>query len=295
MVCGMSQQGKNNLPEGESSIRRRLFRRLPAQDSSGEADSAVVSWSGGTFCVSAPLLRKWLDSDPQDRWWPLGDAACCPDGATRIQHFVDGPSGTLASICSHARTGSWWVAGSIRDKWYQLGASSGLFGLPVEDAWPTLDGRGRIQRFSPSSTVSPAGAIASHPDHGTFGVQGEIFDLWAATGYESGAGLPECDGMSCGDGRGWFAQFLGDVRSRIYRTAEFGTILIRDPFFRAWRELGAERSALGYPTRQEDDGPVAGSRRMCFEHGSILMSHDGKMRVSPAKRAHARPRRPNRR
>jgi hypothetical protein len=279
---------------GKSSLYRQRFRRSP-QDPSGEADTAIASWSGGTFCVSAPVLRRWLDTDGRGRYWPLGDATSCPDTATCIQHFLHVTAGTLASICWHPRTGAWWIAGSIRDKWYQLGASGGAFGPPIEDAWPTLDGRGRIQRFSPSATMSPGAAIASQPDHGTFGVQGSIFELWAATGYESGAGLPECDEMSCCDGRGWFCQFLGAARSRIYRTAEYGTIPIRDPFLRAWYELGAERSALGYPTRQEEDGPAAGSRRMRFENGSMLMAHDGKVRVQLSQGGRGRPWRPSRR
>lgn len=236
-----------------------------------------MSWAGRTFRIEGAVLAAWRAADA--RWHPLGDARASAGGA--LQEFVHGATGALATICAHPRAGAWWVIGAVRDRWYEAGAQLGALGWPLEDARATADGRGVLQRFGRDGDGdAPAGAIASHPGAGTYLVDAVIHEAWLAAGGERELGLPECDTLGCGDGRGRYSQFLGGVRSRIYWTARHGAALVPDPIFTAWYERGAERGPLGYPIA----GPRAGEggREVPFERGIARVAPGGDVHLEPA-------------
>jgi uncharacterized protein with LGFP repeats len=279
-VLGYPSSRQQALRTGELTLSYQFFRGLEQDASAQERESVILSWCGGTFYLHGMILQKWMKAGGQEAWWPLGDVSFSRDGSTRVQHFLNPGTGRLASICSNAETGMWWVTGSIRDKWYQLGAGTGSLGLPVEDERVCSGGEGHIQSFRLPTLPTVSGSIACHPRIGTFSVHGEIHKFWAEAGYESEIGLPECDILMCGDGRGCYSQFRGKVRSRIYLTKTHGAVLIRDPFFSAWYALGAERGSLSYPVSAEEEGPTPGSSKVRFENGTMLRLHDGRIEVS---------------
>lgn len=274
-VLGHPSSRKQTLRAGELTLSYQSFREFEQ-----ERESVILAWDGGASYLHGMILQKWMEAGGPEAWWPLGDVGFSRDGLTHVQHFLNPETGRLASICSNAETGTWWVAGSIRDKWYQLGADTGYLGLPIEDERICSGGEGRIQSFRLPTLPTVSGSIACHPGIGTFSVHGAIHKFWAEAGYESEIGLPECDIIMCGDSRGSYSQFRGKVRSRIYLTKTRGTILIRDPFFSAWHDLGAERGSLAYPVSAEEEGPTPGSSQVRFEKGTILRLRDGRIEVS---------------
>ncbi len=245
------------------------------------ADPHLVSWAGRSLPIRGAILTAWRAASG---WHPLGEERATAGGV--VQHFVQAETGALATICAHPVAGTEWVMGAIRDKWYEVGAELGRLGWPREPARATLDPGGAIQRFGGDA---PTGAIASHPARGTYLIHADLHDTWLAAGGERALGLPECDTMLCGDGRGRYIQYarapveaapsgLRVARTRIYGHVRHGVHVVADPILAAWRGTDCERGPLGYPTAavQADGDP--GGMKMQFEHGAICVSPTGEVR-----------------
>src|SRR5262249_23689150 len=80
--------------------------------------------------------------------------------------------------------------------------------------------------------------------------------LGSAPGEEKGAP----------DGRGRYRNYQNGA---IYYTPQTGAHYLRGAIAERWRNLGAERSELGYPTTDETIWPD-GRRVVSFEHGAIF-------------------------
>ena len=142
---------------------------------------------------------------------------------------------------------------------------------------PKIDGVGRAQSFS------GGGIISWHPSLGAFAVWGQIGAKWVALGRES-YGYPITDETRCADGRGRYNHFrsihlAGDPEASIYWTPTTGAHEIRGAIRAAWRDRGAERSSLQYPTSDEFPTGRADERRSDFEHGYILWTRSRGARI----------------
>jgi uncharacterized protein with LGFP repeats len=234
----------------------------------------VVSWAAGMFPIPGPLYEKWAGEFATRQALPLGKATAGSDGDRQLQQFAmkDGSVWTLCQLADEA----FWVAGRIRDKWYQLGALHGVLGVPVGNAAHTADGRGLIQQFSSIRTSAPTGAIVFHPlSGGPFAVNGDIYRRWERGGFERGVGLPESDALSCGNGRGRFMDFGGNEPCRIYLTEGVDAVLIPAPFLEPWLETGGEAGVLGHALGDTAWSTSTRHLTMVFEHGLMWASPEG--------------------
>jgi uncharacterized protein with LGFP repeats len=174
------------------------------------------------------------------------------------------------------------VIGAIRAKWLVFGGESGM-GLPLSVELPTFDGQGRAQSFRGGQRL-PAATISWHPDIGeAFAVWGLIQEKWNAVGREQ-YGYPVTDELPCPDGRGRFNHFrsmqlAGRPEASVYWTPETDAHEVHGAIRAAWKDMGWERSSLGYPTSDEYDPGKPGWRRSDFEHGRMDWSAEGGARL----------------
>jgi hypothetical protein len=157
------------------------------------------------------------------------------------------------------------VKGEIHKKFAAMGFEAGL-GYAVGDETAFGTEGGRYQRFS-------AGSIYITPRNGTVAVNGDIHQKYAAYGYEaSGLGYPISNVLSTPDNAGRFVNFATN-NGVIYSHPSTGAHVVTGPIAQKWRELGAERSWLGYPT--VDQAPLPKGARTVFQNGRVDSSSDG--------------------
>jgi LGFP repeat/Alpha-L-arabinofuranosidase B (ABFB) domain len=94
----------------------------------------------------------------------------------------------------------------------------------------------------------------------------ELLDAYLRLGgHASALGPPSSDDACTADRRGRHAHF--GTAGSIYSTDLTGAHAVQGAIRAKWVSLGAERSALGYPT--SDELTIPGGRRSTFEHGRI--------------------------
>ncbi|MGY1781217.1 N-acetylmuramoyl-L-alanine amidase [Geodermatophilus sp. SYSU D01036] len=166
------------------------------------------------------------------------------------------------------RTGGQVVAGGIALAYQRLGAEVGRLAYPVAGEEYLGDGRGFRQRFQGGSIYWTAAT-------GGMQVTGGIGGLYAGTGAQAGRlGYPVNDERGLADGRGVVQSFEGGV---VYWTATTGPHYVAGGIGALYRDLGAERSRLGYPT--SDETAVPGGIVSTFEHGRITWTPEAGPRV----------------
>ena len=157
------------------------------------------------------------------------------------------------------------AASAIREKWAAVGKEGSPLGQPVGEEVPTFDGVGRWQQFQ-------GGIISWHPETGAHIVWGKIGERWIEKGREQ-FGYPITDELKTADGRGRVSEFRA-VQHRqkpvasIYWSPETGAHEVFGAIRDKWTELGAERSALGYPVSPEHD--QADGRLQRFQGGVLF-------------------------
>ncbi|CAN5527286.1 hypothetical protein BH11ACT7_BH11ACT7_16460 [soil metagenome] len=186
------------------------------------------------------------------------------------------------------QTGAWVVRGVINAAWDRLGGSSGSLGVPVEDE--TYAGETISQRFTDGElsydtatrtfTSSPpelAGQLADLPlpdDAAT------AIDLaWRVAGGPGGQ-LGAKDGAQYPVGDGAGQNFAG---GKIFFSPATGAHVVSGTILDKYEEAGGPTGELGFPTANEVDGDVPGSRVSTFgaedsaaivwtpEHGAIIV------------------------
>jgi uncharacterized protein with LGFP repeats len=197
---------------------------------------------------ASPALQRALGA-------PVTDELSCPDHVGRFRHYANN-----GSIYWTPATGPWAVWGRIRELWSAMGWETSLLGYPVTDESPCPDGVGRFNHFQ-------GGSIYWTEDTGAHEVHGAIRDLWSGMGWERSAlGYPVGDEFACPDGVGRFSHFQG---GSIYWTPATGAHEVHGAIRETWASLGWERSPLGYPVGDEQNGPNNVGRVSAFEHGVI--------------------------
>jgi hypothetical protein len=133
-------------------------------------------------------------------------------------------------------------------------------GLPTTPETSTPDGKGRYRHYR-------GGVIYWSPETGAYEVHGSILEKWKQLGWERSAlGYPTTDEAGTPDGKGRFNHFQ---HGGIYYTGETGAYEVRGEIYKKWKQLGWERSALGYPTTDEAGTPDGRGRFNHFQGGSI--------------------------
>jgi uncharacterized protein with LGFP repeats len=227
----------------------------------GEPGAGLLSWTAGSV--------------------PLGPVVVSPICHGRTQHFVRSSDGELSTVHRHDDRGPAEVRGRIRDKWYELGAESGVLGCPTGVEQPCADGTGRCSEFVTADAawagLRADGVIVCRADGTTHEIRGAIWHGWVELGSVEGLGYPVSGQFTCDDGVGLFSQFRGARRARLYLTPSGGLRVVGDPFLAAWQAIGLEAGPLGYPAG--DEHHAGGVRVLRFERGAMSWSAEHGMRI----------------
>jgi uncharacterized protein with LGFP repeats len=226
-----------------------------------------IYWSPatGAFEVHGGIRDRWLELKGAYGvlGLPLTDETGTGDGAGRYNHFQYG------SIYWSPSTGGFEVYGSIRDKWFGLGAEQSMLGYPTSGELGTPDGKGRYNRFQ-------HGSIYAGPS-GTFEIDGAIDDKWASLGREqSMLGYPAMDVGTTPDGKGHYTHFQ---YGSIYWSPSTGAFEVHGSIRQKWSDLGWEKSVLGYPTSDEQVTPDGKAFYSRFQYGSIYAAPPGTFEI----------------
>lgn len=193
--------------------------------------------------------------------YPSGDER--DDAGFRRQDFE---GGYLRWSASTGVSVVQYVGGAIADRYRTLGGPGGALGPPLgpEQAAPY---GGRFNAFR-------AGWIYYHPETGAHAVYGLIGAHWNQLGRVA-FGYPTNDETPTAGRTGLYNQFRavhlpGKPEAAIYYSQQTGAHAVYGAIYQKWREMGWERSPLGYPVKDEYDD--AGFRRVDFEHGTLRWS-----------------------
>jgi uncharacterized protein with LGFP repeats len=146
----------------------------------------------------------------------------------------------------------------ITAKHLELGGDRGLLGPAAGPEVPVHGGRSR--GFS-------RGSIFWSATTGAHEVHGLVLDTYRGLGAtRSALGFPTSDEQPTPDGRGRLNHFQ---RGSIYFTPATGAREVRGTIRDAWWRLGAERSAVGFPTSNELGTPDGRGRANHFQHGTV--------------------------
>ena len=200
--------------------------------------NGVITWTsshGAWETINGPIRDRWvqLGASNGSLGAPTGPPTTEQDGR-QWQAFQNGV------ITYSQATGAWeTIAGKVRDRWVQLGASNGTLGLPTGPKVQTFDGR--VYQYYQN------GVIFWTSDTGAYAViNGPIRDRWVQAGGSVGKlGLPTNPLFTEQDGRQWQA-FQNGVITWTSSTGAWETI--NGPIRDHWVQLGASNGSLGAPT-----------------------------------------------
>ncbi len=205
-----------------------------------EFEGGKIYWTAarGAWGVLANIDERYGALDGINGYlgtpYTLGGCGIKSDGC--YQNFLGG------NIYWSAATGAWDVSGGIGARWIALGAERSLIGYPASAEVRGLKNSGAYQNYE-------NGRIYWSAATGAWDVSGAIKDRWAIFGSENSLfgypNGPEIRGLRDG---GSYQQFqIG----RIYWSAATGAHPVAGGIGDYWRQKGAEKSTLGYPTSGE--------------------------------------------
>ncbi len=169
------------------------------------------------------------------------------------------------SIYWSPASGAHEILGAIRDSWANKGYEQSFLHYPTTDESGTPDGVGRYNHFQSD------GSIYWTPATGAQSVHGAIQDHWSSLGWErSVVGYPTTDESGTPDGVGRYNHFTGGDGASIYYSPATGAFSVHGAIRDKWAAQGWERSALGYPT--SDENAASSGRMSNFGNGAIYWS-----------------------
>lgn len=217
-----------------------------------DADTTLTA----TYVYVSPIDERY-DTDPALRatvGTPTGPEL--GDAALRWRDYTQG------RVYWSPDTGVHEVHGAILAKYRELGLHGG-YGVPTSDELFGADGRGRY------STFTGGRAIYWTPETGARAVYGLIKERYDSLGAEAGVlRYPTTDELGTPDRIGRYNHFQG---GSIYFSPGTGAWQVGGAVQDKWRDLGWERSFLGYPTSNETGTPDGVGRYNSFagENGAI--------------------------
>ena len=151
--------------------------------------------------------------------------------------------------------------GPIGSFYERVGGVGGPLGYPTRSVSWLPDRVGQYATFQ-------NGTVYWSPRTGTRSMMGAVGDRYTATGGVTGPlGYPRQSVSWLADRVGQNALF---ERGAIWWKPATGAHVLRGAFLTTYRNEGAERGRLGYPTRSAY--AVSGGTRMDFERGTITVS-----------------------
>jgi uncharacterized protein with LGFP repeats len=147
----------------------------------------------------------------------------------------------------------------IKEKWDSTGGIDGTLGIPYDESKKTIKNDGYYQRFQ-------HGSIYWKSNIGAFEVHGGVESTYNKMGYEASyLGFPTSDTINLGDGCS-YNNFEGGV---IYYNPLFSGCASHGSILAKWRELGAEKSIIGYPVGDIEDLEDGKGQFQRFQFGDI--------------------------
>jgi uncharacterized protein with LGFP repeats len=189
---------------------------------------------------------------------PTNDETSTPDGVGKYNHFKGGSNGVTSSIYWTATTGAQLVQGQIRDKWAATAWERGPLGYPTTSQITAGDGVSKYSNFQ-------QGTIYWSSAYGAQAVVGRIYQKWGDYQFDAGAlGKPVTSELGTPDGVGRYNVFQG---GSVYWSPSTDAHSVGGAIRDRYRDLGWERSYLGYPTT--DEFSINNGRQSNFQHGFI--------------------------
>ena len=270
---GRDPQGTTVLTSGGgSSSRYPAGTNVRVNVIAGHRETNSTACPGDAAYSRLPALRRAVadrtassstTSPVESKYASLGGSAgflgsaTSPEGPAAgglYRHYQAG------SIYWSSATGAREVHGAVVQRWAGMGWERGPLGYPTTDETGTPDGRGRFNHFQ-------NGSIYWSPSTGAQDVYGAIRSAWSASGWELGPlGYPTTGETAAPDGVGRYNDFQ---KGSVYWSERTGAHDVRGPLLTAWRGLGAQSSALGYPVTGERTTPDQAGRYNHFERGSV--------------------------
>jgi uncharacterized protein with LGFP repeats len=219
---------------------------------------------GGARLIHGPVHTAWKAGGSYSTFgFPTTHTTCglANDGCR--QHFMH------SNLYWSTGTGAVAMRGALRTAYLSVGEESGVLGYPTADQVCGTAGRCR-QTFQ-------GGTLVTEPAAPTRLVPGDVEDVWAAQGYESGPlGYPTT-GLICGLRNGGCGQvFQG---GRVYTAPGAGAHALTGAALSAWIQQGAEAGGLRYATGDAVCGLADGGCKQQFEGGAIHWSSTAGTRV----------------
>lgn len=169
-------------------------------------------------------------------------------------------------------TGANSVIGAIGAAYQAEDGPDGSLGLPTSGEKRTPDGTGRYSDFQ-------NGVIYWSPTTGAHAVRGAIRAMWQDQGAERGdLGYPTTDEIANPNKPGVVQGFQGGT---VYWSEETGPKIVKGAILKAYREAGAENSALGYPATDEIALSTRNGAFNRFQGGYIYWSRETGAHVVP--------------
>jgi len=203
-----------------------------------------------------------------DDWYSLGGANSPVGLPLGNENPIFDHSGVFTlfqrgSIYWSPASGANEILGAIRDSWANKGYEQSFLHYPTTNELGTPDGVGRFNHFQND------GSIYWTPATGAQSIHGAIQDHWSSLGWErSVVGYPRTDETGTPDGVGRYNHFSND--GSIYWTPATGAQSVHGAIRDRWEAMGWERSALGYPT--SDENAASSGRMSNFQNGAIYWS-----------------------
>ena len=235
--------------------------------------------SGFTSTFGALYANYLALGGPNAVGVPFRDDQVCVGGVGQynIYNRVEGSASNPTLSYWHPYFGSGSVTGATLQLFNLQHNETGPFGFPISNRLHSSDATATYTNFRKALTGSVRnGRIYENPVTGTFGIYGTIFDHYVAQKAHTGRlGYPISLPTKCQGGQGGhFADFAtianGQVayESSIYTNPTTGTFSVIGPIRDAWKALGAETGALGFPT--SDQKKTADSLAVFNTFGTIV-------------------------
>lgn len=220
----------------------------------------TIYWSPGTGAneVYGGILNRYreLGADRSALGLPTSGEQPGRTTGTRFNTFVGG------RIYWSSPSGAHEVSGAILWRYAQLGSDASVLGLPTQAEHAARLAGAREQGFT-------RGIVLSSSRTGTWEVYGGILGKYRQLGSEVGLlGLP-ASGELAGASGSRYQAFAG---GRVYWSSATGANEVHGAILAKYLALGAETSALGLPTSDEQGTGVPGWRISNFQHGAIYWS-----------------------
>ena len=182
---------------------------------------------------------------------------------TRVQEYQYG------RLYWSAATGTHLLRGEILAAYLAAGGPAAL-GAPTVDETPAAGGRGQLNHFSGGASIFWS------PTTGARVVQGEIWQAYRASGWETGPlGFPvSSEGAAAGGGRVSHFEF-GDV----YWSGATGAHPVQGRIRDVWLANGGAGGGLGYPRTDERVGAGGAGRYSDFTGGTVYWTPTDDARV----------------